>query len=99
MWVHSQADFDTPEWSLLKTFVMMIGEFEYADIFNQNLNDVPFPYYSVIIFVVFVLVMSIAVSNLLVGLAVDDIKEIQDNAELHQLSMNVSLTPDPDTRP
>ena len=47
-------------------------------------------YYSNLLFVVFVLVMGIVVMNLLVGLAVDDIKEIQENAELHQLSLNVS---------
>ena len=75
---------------MLKTFVMMIGEFEYEGIFDQSSDDVPFQYYSIILFIVFVLVMGIVIMNLLVGLAVDDIKEIQENAELHQLSMNVS---------
>lgn len=82
--------FDTPGWSLLKTFVMMIGEFDYEGIFDQDLGDLPFQYYSIFLFIAFVLVMSIVVTNLLVGLAVDDIQQIQENAELHQLSMNVS---------
>ena len=75
---------------MLKTFVMMIGEFEYENIFSQDPGDSPFQYYSIVIFIVFVLVMGIVIMNLLVGLAVDDIKEIQENAELLQLSMNVS---------
>ena len=75
---------------MLKTFVMMTGEFEYTSIFDQSSTSVPFQYYSIIIFIVFVLVMSIVIMNLLVGLAVYDIREIQENAELRQLSMNVS---------
>ena len=75
-------------WALIKTFVMMIGEFEFEGIFTDN--D-PFPVYSAILFIVFVLIMSIIIMNLLVGLAVDDIKEIQENAELEKLSMHVSI--------
>merc|ERR1719348_194919 len=51
----------------------------------------PFPAYSTILFISFVLTMSIIMMNLLVGLAVDDIKEIQENAELQKLSMHVKL--------
>ena len=70
---------------------MMIGEFEFEGIFTEDHNSFrdPFPVYSSILFIVFVLVMSIIIMNLLVGLAVDDIKEIQENAELEKLSMHV----------
>ena len=81
--------FITPGWSLLKTFVMMIGEFEYEELFFCEISA-PYEYYSVALFMAFVLVMSIVTMNLLVGLAVDNIQEIQENAELIQLSMNVS---------
>ena len=79
-------------WALIKTFVMMIGEFEFEGIFTDNGGPFydPFPVYSAILFIVFVLIMSIIIMNLLVGLAVDDIKEIQENAELEKLSMHVS---------
>ena len=71
----------------------MIGEFEFEGIFTDNGGpiDDPFPVYSAILFIVFVLIMSIIIMNLLVGLAVDDIKEIQENAELEKLSMHVSI--------
>ena len=42
------------------------------------------------LFVVFVVVMGIIMMNLLVGLAVDDIKEVQDNAQLKKLAAQVS---------
>ena len=73
---------------------MMVGEFEYEALFPHDAaeNPPPFEYYSNTLFVVFVLVMGIVVMNLLVGLAVDDIQEIQENAEMHQLSLNVSAS-------
>lgn len=96
--------FDSPTWALVKTYVMMIGEFEFEGMFtehddpdndvSENAKDaknVPFPDYSTILFVVFVLVMSVIIMNLMVGLAVDDIKEIQEHAELQKISMNVRL--------
>ena len=42
-------------------------------------------------FVVFVLIMPIIIMNLLVGLAVDDIKTVQENAILKRLAMQVQL--------
>ena len=76
---------------MLKTFVMMIGEFEFEGIFVETSGPTadPFPAYSAPLFIIFVLIMSIIIMNLLVGLAVDDIKEIQENAELEKLSMHV----------
>lgn len=87
-----QSFFAYPAGSLVKTFVMMVGELEYEALFPHDAAESPppFEYYSNLLFVVFVLVMGIVVMNLLVGLAVDDIQEIQENAELHQLSLNVS---------
>ena len=83
---------------------MMIGEFEFEGMFTEHDDPdkdvaenaeaakiIPFPQYSTVLFVVFVFVMSIIVSNLLVGLAVDDIKEIQEHAEREKLSMHVQL--------
>ena len=83
---------------------MMIGEFEFEGMFTEhddpdkNIAEnaeaakiIPFPQYSTVLFVVFVFVMSIIISNLLVGLAVDDIKGIQEHAEREKLSMHVQL--------
>ena len=71
---------------------MMIGEYDFGDIFFPEDPDIedPFPGYSAPLFILFVFVMSIVIMNLMVGLAVDDIKQIQENAELEKLSMHVS---------
>ena len=71
----------------------MIGEYEFEGIFTENDHQadlIPFPEYSTFLFCVFVLIMSIIIMNLMVGLAVDDIKEVQEHAELEKLSMHVS---------
>ena len=56
--------------SLLKTSVMMIGEFDYGNIFFDDSQKVPFPELTYVLFVVFVILMSIIIMNLLVREAV-----------------------------
>ena len=103
LFINQQA-FDSTFYSLLKTYVMMIGEYEFEGIITEhddpeasesdNIKEaanLPFPVYSSLIFTAFVMVMSIIIMNLMVGLAVDDIAEIQANAEFQKLSLNVSL--------
>ena len=74
---------------------MMIGEYEFEGIFTDHQDHqadlIPFPEYSTFLFCVFVLIMSIIIMNLMVGLAVDDIKEVQEHAELEKLSMHASI--------
>jgi len=83
---------------------MMIGEYEFEGIFTEHddpnadlaenidtAKKIPFPAYSAIIFTGFVFIMSIIIMNLMVGLAVDDITEIQTNAEVQKLSLNTKL--------
>lgn len=73
----------------------MIGEFEFENIFyNQNDVHKETLYYSAIsytLFVIFLVLMAILVTNLLVGLAVDDIKAVQEQAILKRLAMQVCL--------
>ncbi|CAF3400425.1 unnamed protein product [Rotaria socialis] len=78
--------------SLLKTCVMMIGEFEYEGIFHgDNANYFGITYF---FFIIFIIVMSIIIMNLLVGLAVDDINSVMRVATLKRLEMRVKLTLD-----
>ena len=74
--------------AFVKTSVMMTGEFDFGDDFvTGDLNNEAATY---ILFVCFFICMTILVMNLLVGLAVDDIKMIQDKAKLKRLQMQVS---------
>ena len=71
----------------------MIGEFEFDNIFFSNSNEpgdkLNYPGVSYALFVVFLVLMAILVTNLLVGLAVDDIKAVQEQAVLKRLAMQV----------
>ena len=82
-----KGPFDSFPKTVVKTIVMMIGEYEYEGIFeffgqdylegteSNEWNNTNF-YHKVayVMFVAFMLIMTIIVSNMLVGLAVDDIK-------------------------
>ncbi|KAK7065169.1 hypothetical protein SK128_006956, partial [Halocaridina rubra] len=92
--LNKQFPFETPGKSLLKTSVMMIGEFEFDAIFNTPGEPPQYPAVTYIIFVVFLILMSILIMNLLVGLAVDDIKAVQDQAVLKRLAMQTQMVLD-----
>ncbi|XP_067947890.1 transient receptor potential cation channel subfamily A member 1 homolog isoform X2 [Watersipora subatra] len=91
MLLSNQPPFSTVGNSLLKTAIMMIGEFEFDTIFNDDVNATFYPVASYIIFIIFAIVMSILIMNLLVGLAVDDIKGVQEQAVLTRYAMQVEL--------
>ncbi|CAD5117061.1 DgyrCDS5882 [Dimorphilus gyrociliatus] len=102
----NQVPFQSFGASLIKTSVMMIGEFEFEQLFlgPQNINKVItadnhksylyYPGISYVLFVFFLILMSVIIMNLLVGLAVDDIKAVQDQAVLKRLAMQVELALD-----
>lgn len=97
--LQNQIEFANMGMAMTKTLVMMIGEFEFGDIFlsdtdnelNDEINLKPASY---IIFIIFVFVMTVIIMNLLVGLAVDDIKAVQEQAVLKRLAMQVELALD-----
>ncbi|KAL9951430.1 hypothetical protein ACROYT_G044089 [Oculina patagonica] len=68
-----------PHW-LLTIFVMTLGELNYADTFMPW--EFPFSTLVNVLFVIFVLAMPIILMNMLVGLAVGDIDNIQRNATM-----------------
>jgi ankyrin repeat protein len=72
--------------SLLKTMVMFAGEFEASNLSFENL-----PYTSHLIFLLFVVLVSIILLNLLNGLAVGDTEKIRENAETLSLVARVQL--------
>ncbi|CAC5420395.1 TRPA1 [Mytilus coruscus] len=103
--LQNQEPFASVWQSLMKTTVMMIGEFEYDSIFNDQFKDpsrASYDYSSIVfqepityvLFVVFMVIMSIIIMNLLVGLAVDDIKAVQEQAALKRMAMQVELALD-----
>ena len=77
--------------TFLKTVVMMSGEFEFDGLFNDIANTLDYPISSYILWLVFVILIPIILANLLVGLAVDDIKGVQETAVLKRLALKVEL--------
>ncbi|CAJ0566672.1 unnamed protein product, partial [Mesorhabditis spiculigera] len=93
--MQNRPEFSTIPMSIVKTLVMTIGEMEYNGIFHGTVDvheeslfskAIAFP-----VFFLFCVLMTILLMNLLVGLAVDDIKSVQEKAELKRLSMQVDL--------
>ncbi|XP_041462955.1 transient receptor potential cation channel subfamily A member 1 homolog isoform X2 [Lytechinus variegatus] len=101
----NQNAFHSLEYSLAKTFVMMIGEFDFESIFfttnymesesislmdnDAFMGTVFLSKLTYLFFILFVVLMPILMMNMLVGLAVDDIQAIQAKAHLHRLTMQV----------
>ncbi|XP_067049296.1 transient receptor potential cation channel subfamily A member 1 homolog isoform X2 [Acropora muricata] len=86
-----QPGFSSPGRSCVKTAVMMIGEFDFDDTFN---SDVTVPGVTWFLFIVFLIVMTLLLMNLLIGLAIDDIHGVQEQAFLEQQAMVVNLVMD-----
>lgn len=82
--------FENITWSFLKSFTMMSGELEFEDIFYGD-YAVKFPVTSHIIFLSFVLLVTVILTNLMLGLAVSDIQGLQQSASLDRLVRQAEL--------
>uniref|UniRef100_A0A8C5FNY3 Ion transport domain-containing protein n=1 Tax=Gadus morhua TaxID=8049 RepID=A0A8C5FNY3_GADMO len=89
----NQKEFATVPLSVIQIFVMMIGELNYETNFlKPNLdNKLPFTFLTYVLFIEFALLMPILLVNLLIGLAVGDIAEVQKNASLKRMAMQIEL--------
>ncbi|XP_061522352.1 transient receptor potential cation channel subfamily A member 1b [Phycodurus eques] len=89
----NQREFENVPLSMMQTFVMMVGELNYQNNFlNAYLKgELPFSELTCLTFVSFVLIMPIVLVNLLIGLAVGDIAEVQRNAAMKRIAMQIDL--------
>nr|XP_060631461.1 transient receptor potential cation channel subfamily A member 1 [Anolis sagrei ordinatus] len=89
----SQETYGTPYLSVMQTFAMMLGDINYHDAFLEPMltNRLPYPLLSYLILIVFTLLIPILLMNLLIGLAVGDIAEVQKFAALKRIAMQVNL--------
>ncbi|CAF98029.1 unnamed protein product, partial [Tetraodon nigroviridis] len=89
----NQKEFQTVPLSVMQTFVMMVGELNYQNnILDPYLKDeLPFSFLTYLTLVNFIVVMPILLVNLMIGLAVGDIAEVQRNASLKRIAMQIEL--------
>ncbi|ROT61793.1 hypothetical protein C7M84_020390 [Penaeus vannamei] len=78
----------------LKTLAMMVGELDFADVLGPDAPDA-LPgrgggkSTAQVMYVVFVMAMTVVATNLMVGLAVQDIQELQKEAGVRRLALTV----------
>ncbi|XP_043922215.1 transient receptor potential cation channel subfamily A member 1-like [Protopterus annectens] len=91
--LNNQTAYSTPYLSLMQTFAMMLGDINYHDSFLIPITEkkMPYPYMSFAVLILFMLLIPILLMNLLIGLAVGDIAEVQRNASIKRMAMQVSL--------
>ncbi|XP_056155818.1 transient receptor potential cation channel subfamily A member 1b [Lampris incognitus] len=89
----NQKEFSTIPLSVMQTFAMMVGELNYQNNFLEAYlkDELPFTLLTFFFFTNFVLLMPILLVNLMIGLAVGDIAEVQRNAALKRIAMQIDL--------
>uniref|UniRef100_A0A8C6WUI5 Transient receptor potential cation channel, subfamily A, member 1b n=1 Tax=Neogobius melanostomus TaxID=47308 RepID=A0A8C6WUI5_9GOBI len=89
----TQKEFESISLSIVQTFVMMVGEMNYQNNFLEAYlkDELPFGILTYVMFISFVLLMPILLVNLMIGLAVGDIAEVQRNAALKRIAMQIDL--------
>ncbi|KAH0568065.1 transient receptor potential channel pyrexia-like [Cotesia glomerata] len=83
--------FESPLISLLKTIIMMSGELEFEDVFFDKDAPIQYPGTSHLMLLAFVVLVTIILTNLMVGLAVSDIQELRRCAGLDRLVRRAEL--------
>ena len=86
--VDNQRAFKTLRLSILKVFAMLLGELEVTSVIVKPTEELLYPEVTMIILLCFLLVMTLAVMNLMIGLAVGEISEIQNEAEKNVLQVS-----------
>jgi transient receptor potential cation channel subfamily A protein 1 len=67
----------------------MLGELDFDRAYIQTSDEQHFPIINLIMLLLFAVIMPILLMNLLVGLAIGDLMQIQQNARLKRLAMQV----------
>lgn len=83
--------FANPLVGLLKTIIMMSGELEFEDVFYDEEAPLLYPGSAHIMLLGFVVLITIILTNLMVGLAVSDIQELRRCAGLDRLVRRAEL--------
>ncbi|XP_068624920.1 transient receptor potential channel pyrexia-like [Battus philenor] len=90
---HSQIPFESPWAALVKTVVMMTSEFDYVALFDEeHSKDLATSLAIVrVVFLIFLILAAIVLMNLLVGVAVNDINDLEILGNIRRLAKQVEF--------
>uniref|UniRef100_A0A2A4ISZ6 Ion transport domain-containing protein n=1 Tax=Heliothis virescens TaxID=7102 RepID=A0A2A4ISZ6_HELVI len=90
---HCQKPFESPWAALVKTIVMMTSEFDYGDLVEETDPKVFVKSLLVVrvIFLMFVIFTAIVLMNLMVGVAVNDLQNLEVVGNVRRLAKQVEL--------
>ena len=90
---HSQVPFESPWAALIKTIVMMTSEFDYEDLVkpDDSKDFVTSLLVVRVIFLVFLILAAIVLMNLMVGVAVNDLHNLQVLGNVRRLAKQVEF--------
>lgn len=96
---HNYKSFENPLVGLLKTIIMLSGELEFEDIFwaeegdgeNKEEKKIKYGGTAHLMFLAFVILVTVILANLMMGLAVSDIQELRQSAGLDRLVRRAEL--------
>lgn len=96
---HSRTPFEGPWAAFVKTIVMMTSEFDYEALFDEeNTHDLSASIVIIrIIFVIFLILAAIVLMNLMVGVAVNDINDLEILGNIQRLAKQVQFLSTLDT--
>ncbi|XP_016841629.1 transient receptor potential channel pyrexia isoform X2 [Nasonia vitripennis] len=83
--------FQNPLVGLLKTIIMLSGELEFEDVFFDEAAPVLYAGTSHLMWLAFVILVTVILANLMMGLAVSDIQELRQCAGLDRLIRRAEL--------
>jgi hypothetical protein len=83
--------FGNPVKSFMKSIIMLTGEFDYVSTFE---NKLPYEGTTHLIFMLFVMLVTLILGNLLVALAVNELQEIQGRSDVQRVANMLKLISD-----
>ncbi|XP_053618072.1 transient receptor potential channel pyrexia-like isoform X2 [Plodia interpunctella] len=96
---HSQMPFESPWAAMVKTVVMMTSEFDYEALFDEehSANLATSLVIVRVIFLIFLILAAIVLMNLMVGVAVNDINDLEVLGNIRRLAKQVEFLSTLDT--
>ncbi|XP_024940970.1 transient receptor potential channel pyrexia isoform X2 [Cephus cinctus] len=87
----NEPPFGSPWQSFVKTMVMMTSEFDYSDLFTDREDYIVTLTLGRLVFVAFLVLAAIVLMNLMIGLAVNDINDLEIRGKTERLFKQVNF--------